>query len=293
VRGSFLQAPLRRALDDPSLVLERTEPVGGGCIHEAACLVTSRGRFFAKWGGRGPADLFVREAEGLAALRAAASSLVVPAVIVASPASGDAPGFLILEYLDPGATGSADEERLGRGLAEIHGRFGAGFGFPSTTYCGGTPQDNTPGESWPEFYRVCRLRPLVTALEGAGRLPASDRKLYEAVMERLETLLPASSPASLIHGDLWSGNVLRSSRGPALIDPACTHADREMEFGITTLFGGLPPRAWAAYEEALPLPPGWRDRNPLYQVYHLLNHALLFGGHYAQEARERARRFAG
>jgi protein-ribulosamine 3-kinase len=133
----------------------------------------------------------------------------------------------------------------------------------------------------------------VTALEGAGRLPASDRKLYVAVMERLETLLPASSPASLIHGDLWSGNVLRSSRGPALIDPACTHADREMEFGITTLFGGLPPRAWAAYEEALPLPPGWRDRNPLYQVYHLLNHALLFGGHYAQEARERARRFAG
>jgi fructosamine-3-kinase len=77
------------------------------------------------------------------------------------------------------------------------------------------------------------------------------------------------------------------------VDPACAYADREMEFGITTLFGGLAARAWAAYEEAWPLPAGWRERNALYQLYHLLNHALLFGGHYAEHARRAARRYVG
>jgi fructosamine-3-kinase len=79
-------------------------------------------------------------------------------------------------------------------------------------------------------------------------------------------------------------------RGPSLFDPACTFADREMEFGITTLFGGFPSRFWRAYEEAWPLSPGWRDRNPLYQLYHLLNHHLIFGGHYGAEALAVARR---
>jgi fructosamine-3-kinase len=107
----------------------------------------------------------------------------------------------------------------------------------------------------------------------------------------LPGLLPPLSTPSLIHGDLWSGNVLATTRGPALVDPACGYVDREMEFGITTLFGGFSARALAAYEEAWPLPAGWRARNPLYQLYHLLNHTLLFGGHYADEARRTARLF--
>ena len=96
---------------------------------------------------------------------------------------------------------------------------------------------------------------------------------------------------SLIHGDLWSGNVLHTVRGPALVDPACAYADREMEFGITTLFGGFSDRFFAAYEEAWPLPGGWRERNPLYQLYHLLNHFLIFGGAYGVEALSLARRY--
>jgi fructosamine-3-kinase len=111
-------------------------------------------------------------------------------------------------------------------------------------------------------------------------------------MTRLPDLLPQASP-SLIHGDLWSGNVLFRAKGPALVDPACAYADREMEFGITTLFGGLSSRAFRAYEEVWPLPEGWRERNPLYQLYHLLNHAVLFGGHYAGDARRIASRYVG
>jgi fructosamine-3-kinase len=97
---------------------------------------------------------------------------------------------------------------------------------------------------------------------------------------------------SLIHGDLWSGNVLHTAQGPGLVDPACAYAHREMEFGITTLFGGFGERFFRGYEEEWPLAAGWRERNPLYQLYHLLNHQHLFGGHYGAEALAIARRYA-
>jgi fructosamine-3-kinase len=126
----------------------------------------------------------------------------------------------------------------------------------------------------------------------AGAFSAGDRAACDRVVERLPELLPAPEGPSLVHGDLWQGNVLASARGPALVDPAVAYADREMEFGITLLFGGFSSRFFAAYEEAWPLPAGWRERNPLYQLYHLLNHAVLFGGHYVAQAAALARRYA-
>ena len=86
--------------------------------------------------------------------------------------------------------------------------------------------------------------------------------------------------------------MLATTRGPALVDPAAAACDRELEFGITTLFGGFSERFFAGYHEALPLAAGWRERNPLYQLYHLLNHHLIFGGHYGAAALAIARRFA-
>jgi protein-ribulosamine 3-kinase len=283
VSPSFLERALREALGDPHLRVTGREAVSGGCIHEAARLVTTAGTFFAKWNAGCAADLFEREAEGLEALRAAGSELVVPRVVAAG-AVGAEPGYLVLELLDTGA--APDDERLGRGLATVHRRSAEAFGFASVTYCGPTPQDNRPAPGWAEFYRDRRLLPLARQL---GR----DLAVYERLAERLPDLVAPGAPPSLVHGDLWSGNVLATSRGPALVDPACAYADREMEFGITTLFGGLSARAFAAYEEAWPLPPGWRERNGLYQVYHLLNHALLFGGGYAGQARRIAARYVG
>jgi len=202
------------------------------------------------------------------------------------------PGFLLLEYLRPSTTGQLrDEDRLGRGLAAIHRTSASRFGFPSHTYCGPTRQDNRSCDSWSEFYRERRMRPLLEALTSRGTTSSSEVRVFERVLDRLDDLLPFDSAPSLIHGDLWSGNVLWTERGPGLVDPACAFADREMEFGITTLFGGLETRAFAAYEEVWPLPSEWRDRNPLYQLYHLLNHAVLFGGHYAAEARRIAARY--
>lgn len=290
----FLEAALERALGKPTVRIERASALTGGCIHEARRLVTSEGEFFAKWSAEAPADIFVREAEGLEALGAIQGALVIPRVLAASEPAGIDPAFLILEYLPPAPSGSdLDHESLGRGLATLHRSGAPRFGFPSSNYCGSTRQDNRFCDSWPEFYRDRRLRPLVKALADRGRCSAADLLAYDRLMDRLDDLLATDAIPSLIHGDLWSGNVLWSARGPALVDPACAYADREMEFGITTLFGGLGPAAFASYEEASPLPYGWRDRNPLYQLYHLLNHAVLFGGHYGEEARRIAVRFAG
>jgi len=290
----FLEAALERALGMERVRVSDATAVPGGSFHEARRLSTSAGDFFAKWSARCPPDIFIREAESLEALRSAGSEIAIPRVLAASEPAGGDPAFLIIEYLEPaGPKTLPDDERLGRGLAAIHRPGAERFGFEARTYCGPTPQDNRWCDSWVDFYRDQRLRPLLDALARDRALSAADQRLYERLLVRLPDLLPPSSPASLIHGDLWSGNVLFRAQGPALVDPACAYADREMEFGITTLFGGLSARAFRAYEEAWPLPGGWRDRNPLYQLYHLLNHAVLFGGAYGEDARRIAARFAG
>jgi protein-ribulosamine 3-kinase len=287
----FLEEALRRALSEPGLRVTGTHPVGGGCIHNAARVTTSAGDVFVKWNPDAPSDLFLREAEGLRELRAASSGLVIPRVFTAEAPAGERPGFIAMEFLPASRRGPATDEALGRDLAVIHRQRSEAFGFPSETYCGSTRQDNTPSSSWIEFYRDRRLGFLGRLVAGERGLGVGDRRVLDRLADRLPDLLPHDPPPSLIHGDLWPGNVMATTSGPALFDPACAYADREMEFGIATLFEGFSERFFQAYEEAWPLPPGWRERNGVYQVYHLLNHHRIFGGHYGAEALALARRY--
>jgi protein-ribulosamine 3-kinase len=287
-----LEAAVREALRDPEASVTGVHPAGGGCIHNAARISTTAGDVFVKWNDDCPPDLFLREADGLRELRAAGSELTIPEVLRAAPPEGDAPALIVMEYLPPSSgRGGRDDETLGRGLAAIHRRRAQTFGFATPSYCGPTRQDNTPCASWVEFYGERRLRALVRLLEEQRKIGPGERRTYERLVGRLSELLPPGPEPSLVHGDLWSGNVLSTARGPALFDPAVAYADREMEFGITTLFGGFSSRFFEAYEEAWPLPAGWRDRNPIYQLYHLLNHFLIFGGHYGPQALSVALRY--
>jgi len=264
--------------------------VGGGCINHAAKISTSVGDFFLKWNASAPTDMFLKEAAGLNEMSQAGTSLVIPKVIWSKDVD-DSPGLLLLEYLRPATNTTGMDEQLGRGVAQLHRKTASSFGFYHSNYCGTTVQDNTWTDNWPEFYAERRIWTLVQQIKAARGMSSEELKMYEKLVDKMPTLLAHCTVPSLIHGDLWSGNYMYTANGPALIDPACSYADREMELGMMQLFGGFSSRVWEAYQEEFPLPGDWRQRIRLYQLYHILNHYLLFGGSYGRQALEIAREY--
>ncbi len=265
--------------------------VGGGCINHAVKISTTVGAFFLKWNASALADMFLKEAAGLNEMCMADSSLIIPKVIWSKDVD-DFPGLLLMEYLQPAANLSGQDEQLGRGIAQLHRKTASAFGFHHSNYCGTTIQDNTWMSNWPEFYAQQRILSLVEQIKKSRGMSLEEQKIYEKLVVRMPALLPHQTVPSLIHGDLWSGNYMYTANGPALIDPACYYADREMELGMMKLFGGFSSRVWDSYQEEFPLPEGWQQRNRLYQLYHVLNHYLLFGVSYGKQALEIAREYA-
>ncbi len=258
--------------------------LGGGCINHASRIDTSEGIFFLKWNSDCPADIFIREAESLRELKKAAGGQLIVPEVIASKEVDETPGFLVQEYLVPGNAAGNSDEILGRGLAIIHQYQNENFGFYNNNYCGSTLQDNSWKDTWAVFFRENRLRFLLHLIQKERPLSTAEMKIYDRLFEKIDSLVPHYSVPSLIHGDLWSGNFMQTKQGPALIDPASSYSDREMEMGIMTMFGGFSQRFYSAYNEVYPLPPDWKDRNRLYQLYHVLNHYYLFGGGYGEQA---------
>jgi len=277
--------------------------VGGGCINDAARIILSSGeRLFLKFNADAPAGMFEREAEGLAHLQKA-TSLRVPTPLLAGEADAGTPAFLVLEDISvprrqasAKTTGAADfDERLAQGLAELHRAHGPAYGFYHDNFIGSTPQPNQWANSWSEFFREQRLHHMIRLLHAEGRLQGEPLSTAMRFLERVDDLLAgADAEPSLLHGDLWGGNVMRDGDGsPALIDPACYYGHREADLAMTRLFGGFSLRFYQIYAELFPLAEGSRERMDVYNLYHLLNHALLFGGSYLHQALETMRRYGG
>jgi len=272
------------------LIITNKQSVGGGCISPSLKLDTNQGEFFLKWNPSTPDDLFVREAECLKELaNAEQSELAIPRVILAKEADG-IPGFLLLEYLPTGHT-NTEAEQLGIGLAKLHRKTAKSFGFYHNNYCGATPQMNNWSSSWIDFFGQQRILYLVGEIGRVRVLSSEEKDTYYKLVDRLPDWIDDQPEASLIHGDLWSGNYLYTSKGPALIDPASYYADREMELSIMTMFGGFSRTTWDAYQNEYPLKSGWQERVQLYQIYHILNHYFLFGGSYGSQALSIAKRY--
>jgi protein-ribulosamine 3-kinase len=276
-----------------SLRIYTCKSLGGGCINHALKISTSEGDYFVKYNHDGPSDLFIREAECLEELAKANSSLVIPQVHAKTALNGNGiPAILITEYLPQANIPSIDyDERLGRGLAEIHKYHSEQFGFHHDNYCGTTVQDNTWNVDWIDFFGRQRLWKLVKMIQKKRGLHSNEIKVYESLLERLPDIICHHPAPSLIHGDLWSGNYLVTTNGPAIIDPASYFADRECEFSIMNMFGGFSQRIFDAYDEIYPLPDEWKDRNDLYMIYHYLNHHYLFGGSYGSQALMLAKKY--
>lgn len=259
--------------------VKSVRPVGGGCISPCARVEVSGEAFFLKWSRAGdtPADFFAAEARSLEALRGS-SAVHVPVV------RGSAERWLLLEWLEPAQPTTAGWSHLGRALATLHAKPQPCFGWPEPNYIGALPQVNHPTASWGAFWRERRLAPQLERAYRAGYFALAERRRFERLLVRMETLLHTGDGEgpSLLHGDLWSGNVLFTIPGiAALIDPSVYCGHREVDLAMAELFGGFHTNFFSAYREARPLRQGYVElRRPLYQLYYQLVHVNLFGRGY-------------
>lgn len=257
-----------------------SQVIGGGCINQALVLGQGEQRVFVKLNRSDLLSMFEAEAAGLAEM-AATKSIRVPEPLCTGLDGGQA--FIAMEYIPLGGR-RGDASVAGRQLADMHRATRPRFGWDRDNTIGSTPQPNAERDDWVEFWSEQRLgfQLQLAARNGyGGRLQQNGERLRQG----LGALLDHSPAASLLHGDLWGGNIGYKADGqPVIFDPACYYGDREADLAMTELFGGFGGQFRAAYEEAWPLSPGYSVRKQLYNLYHILNHLNLFGGGYLSQA---------
>ncbi len=236
---------------------------------------------FRKTGPEEAFDRFEAEADGLAELREA-GEIRVPEVIDCGVLNGQA--YIDLERFELGIASRETEALFGEQLARLHGHTQPQFGWFRDNTIGLTPQHNALSDDWIEFFRVHRLGFQVdlAITNGYGR---EITDLAGRVARRLHELFEDYSPAaSLLHGDLWSGNWGAVKDEPVIFDPAVYFGDRETDIAMTMVFGGFGPAFYGAYTAHYPMAAGHERRLKLYQLYHILNHLNLFGRSYLGRA---------
>ena len=298
---SHLSAVIRDATQRPFSARDAT-PVGEGSINEAYRLEGTDGsRYFLKLNDAQHLPMFAAEAQGLNAI-AATNTLRVPQPVAHGTTNSNS--FLVLEYLELSSRGNAQllgarlaalhrctspplpcRERVGERVDTLHSRTSSCFGFSQDNFIGTTLQPNGWKDNWVGFWRERRLgfQLRLAAQNGhGGKLQMLGEKLLDALPAFFAGYMPQPS---LLHGDLWSGNNAFLADGtPVIFDPAPYYGDREADLAMTELFGGYPADFYAAYRAAYPLDDGYAVRKDLYNLYHILNHANLFGGGYARQA---------
>jgi len=254
--------------------------VGGGCINQAMRVGWGAQTYFVKLNTANQVDMFAAEAQGLQEL-AGSHTLRVPQPVCCGEDGQSA--WLVMEHLELG--GRRDPVALGSGLATMHRVTRDRFGWVRDNTIGSTPQVNTLTDDWIDFWREHRLQfqlALAARHGHGGRLQSQGEKLLD---EFPRLFAGYSPPASLLHGDLWSGNHAYTHNGePVIFDPAVYYGDREADLAMTELFGGFGSEFYAAYEDHYPLDADYRVRKTLYNLYHILNHLNLFGGGYLSQA---------
>tara|TARA_B100001094_G_scaffold326257_1_gene382041 strand:+ start:654 stop:1529 length:876 start_codon:yes stop_codon:yes gene_type:complete len=233
-------------------------------------------------------DIAKAEAAGLKSLKAT-NTVNVPPVLYVSDY------LLVLPWIEGHSSSEDALYELGKALAGLHKsplEF-EGFGYSENNFIGASPQENMPmnGEnSWAEFFGQKRLWFQGKRLENSPLLSAANRLKILNLLEKLiwklpELLQTQESWPSLLHGDLWKGNYMIDTDGKAwLIDPAVYQGHREADIAMTTLFGGFSTSFYQGYRSIWPLEDGYRDREPIYQLYHILNHIGFFGEAYLSQA---------
>ena len=276
---SAVEKAISQATGENFRIDERVS-VGGGCINSAYRLTGAGHSYFVKVNAAHMRHMFDAEYAGLLELQQV-RAIRIPRPIVVDECRNHA--WLVLEYMQL-APHAGDSSMAGEQLALLHRHQAQQYGWSIDNTIGSTQQINHQEHEWVRFWSRHRLGfQLQQAFYNGftGRLQQQGRKL----LDNLHLLIDHNPVPSLLHGDLWGGNIGYQKDGtPVIYDPAVYYGDREADIAMTELFGGFSAEFYAAYIAVWPLDSGYAVRKTLYNLYHILNHANMFGGGYAGQA---------
>ena len=254
--------------------------VKAGDSHKAYKISDGKQRFFVKTNEKIHRPNFEAEAEGLEHF-SNTQLFKVPKVICTGLVSDYS--FLVLEHIAMSQGTEQTWFHFGEALAELHNTHTQQmYGWQEDNFIGLTPQSNLWQKKWSVFFAEQRIGFMLQLLSEKGHILAN----IDDVVESVKSLLTGHNPApSMLHGDLWQGNTGFYKNEPVLYDPAFYFGDRETDLAMTELFGRFPESFYQGYNNVWPLEDGYQYRKAIYQLYHVLNHALLFGGHYIDSAK--------
>jgi fructosamine-3-kinase len=262
----------------------QTESVGGGSINAAYKITVNKNqKFFLKVNSKTTYPLlFEKEKNGLDFI-SRQKIIKVPGVIACDEVEDRQ--ILLLEWIGDGLRSELFWKQFGEQLARLHRVTNSSFGFEEDNYMGALHQSNIGYTNWVEFFIQCRLQPQIKAAIEKGAI----QKKQVLQFDKLYTLLPGifnSENASLLHGDLWSGNFMcNESSAPVLIDPAVYFGHRSMDLAMTTLFGGFDKLFYESYHYHFPFPPNYNEQWEICNLYPLLIHLNLFGSGYLHQVK--------
>jgi fructosamine-3-kinase len=253
--------------------------IGGGDINHSFKIENSEHVYFVKLNSQKYLSMFNAEKKGLLEIKES-NSIQVPKVITTGDASGFS--FIILEYLEFLNNGSW--KVAGEQLARMHKSTNKQFGWNTNNTIGLTPQINSYSQDWIAFFIEFRINFQIKLAKKNGL----NLKYTADLFKKTKSLFLDYHPVpSLLHGDLWSGNIsFNSKREPVIYDPAVYYGDRETDIAMTELFGRFPDEFYEGYNEIYKIDYGYEMRKNLYHLYHILNHYNIFGGSYGDQSQK-------
>lgn len=261
--------------------ISEREKLDGGDINQCYMISDGQERYFVKVNAKEALAKFEAEAENIRIMRES-NTVFLPELVLYGACKDSS--FIILNFL---ATKPLEDSTLsyefGQQLARLH-QWGEQkeYGFDCDNYIGSTLQPNKWDKKWCRFFAEQRIGWQLQLVKEKGVVLVDD---IEEFTQLVQNRLASHSPRpSLLHGDLWNGNVANSAFGPICYDPATYWGDRECDIAMTELFNGFQPEFYQGYESVWPLEIGYEARKNIYNLYHILNHYNQFGGHYLDEA---------
>lgn len=263
--------------------------ISGGSINDAYKIQSASGSFFlkineaAKYPG-----MFETEAKGLSILEET-SCIGIPCVIATGQEQEEQ--FILMEFIHSGKPRTDFHFEFGKSLAKLHKNSSTHFGLDHDNFIGSLPQRNKQHTNWTDFFINERIEPMVKMAIDSGAASKHLAPKTEKLFGKLPEIFPVEAPA-LLHGDLWSGNYMCGLENKSWIfDPAVYYGHREMDIAMTRLFGGFSDDFYNGYVDEFPLEKGWEQRVDIFNLYPLLVHVNLFGGHYVFDVERILERF--